>query len=130
MNANTSDGFRCTRGVVSSIGAIVCEVALASCGGGSGSGGGGGGGIIGESLSLVWDPPAANFDGSGVNDIAGYRVYDGPSPGDYDMVTDVGVDPEVTLDGLDPGTYYIAVAAIDSAGNESSLSPEVVATLP
>jgi hypothetical protein len=60
-------------------------------------------------------------------DLAGYRVYCGTSPGTYTHVLTVGNKTRVFLNGIQEGTYYIAVTAYDSSGNESEFSSEVKA---
>ncbi len=80
-------------------------------------------------LQVTWDSVTANDDGSELGDLAGYRIYDGRESGNYDMVTDVGTDTRVTLYDLEPGTYYVAVAAYDHFGNEGPLSNEIVTEL-
>lgn len=64
-------------------------------------------------------------------DIAGYRVYYGTSSNDYENSLDAGNFTSVEIDNLNPGvTYYMAVSAYDTSGNESSLSEEVQVTIP
>lgn len=64
-------------------------------------------------VSLAWDPVQDD-------DLAGYRLYHGTSPGDYTRQEDVGLVTEHTLSGLDDCTsWYVAVKAFDAAGNES-----------
>ncbi|HZX49313.1 MAG TPA: fibronectin type III domain-containing protein, partial [Nitrospirota bacterium] len=38
---------------------------------------------------LTWDPPTTNSDGSPLTDLAGYKVYYGPTSGNYSAVIDV-----------------------------------------
>ncbi len=78
----------------------------------------------GHSLALTWDTSQLDEDGSPLADLAGYRVYDGREPANYEVVTDVGKTNEIVLDRLAPGTYYVSIVAYDSSGNESQLSPE------
>ena len=122
--------------------ALLFALLLVSCSSGGSSGGGSaadGGGSFGTnserpttgdlSLELAWDDSASNEDGSSLVDLAGYRVYDGSSSGNYQVVTDVGDTTAVILEDLPPGTYFIAVAAYDRAGNESQLSDEIIVEL-
>ena len=81
-----------------------------------------------NSVIVQW---AANLD----PDIAGYRVYQGTRPGSYGYSIDVGNVTSFTASNLQvDSTYYFAITAYDSAGNESSPSEEVhiqlVDTLP
>ncbi|MDH4265658.1 MAG: fibronectin type III domain-containing protein [Deltaproteobacteria bacterium] len=101
---------------------------LTSCGGGGGDGDGGGGGG-GSTISLAWDAPTTNVDGSPLTDLAGYRVYVGTASRTYASSIDVGNVTTYSLTGLIPGqTYYIAVTAYDTDNNESSSSNEVSGT--
>ncbi len=71
-------------------------------------------------ISIAWDPVTDE-------DLAGYRVYYGTSPGNYSQSVDVGNVLETTLTGLSDCTnWYVAVKAYDAAGNLSeSYSNEV-----
>ncbi len=83
----------------------------------------------GGSVTLAWDAPSENLDGSALDDLAGFKIYDGPTSGNYTKVTDTGNVSQFTLDSLPAGTYYIVVAAYDVSGNESDLSAEIEVTL-
>lgn len=84
----------------------------------------------GHSVTLSWDAPTTNADGTPLTDLAGYKVYDGRSSGVYTTSTDVGSLTTATIAGYAAGTYYFTVVAYDASGNESDHSNEVVATLP
>ncbi len=75
--------------------------------------------------SLAWNAPTTNTDGTSLTDLAGYKVYYGPSSGNYTKSVDVGNITSYTLNNLSTGTYYIAVTAYDAAGTESGYSNEV-----
>lgn len=82
------------------------------------------------SVELAWSPPTANEDGTPVTDLAGYKVHQSTRPGEmyagYTAVIDVGLTTTYTVMGLLKGqTYYFAVTAYDTAGNESEYSNEV-----
>jgi hypothetical protein len=83
----------------------------------------------GEAISLAWDSPTHSNDGSGLTDLAGFKIYDGNAPGNYAGVTDVGNVTHFTTDPYQPGTYYFSVTAYDSIGNESDFSNEIVVTV-
>ena len=77
-------------------------------------------------LQLFWNAPTTNRDGSPLQDLAGYKLYYGESSGNYTASIDVGKPTTYTLQGLEVGhTYYIAVSAYDTGGNESALSAEL-----
>lgn len=59
-------------------------------------------------------------------DLAGYFVYYGTHNGFYQYRLAVGRQTEYTIRDLTPGeTYWIAVTAVDTAGNESAFSEQV-----
>jgi hypothetical protein len=72
-----------------------------------------------SALTLAWDPNTEY-------DLAGYNIYYGIQPGNYDSITDVGNVTQYTVSNLEAGTqYYFAVTAYDTSGNESDFSEEV-----
>jgi hypothetical protein len=80
-----------------------------------------------NAVTLSWDAPTANSDGSALVDLKGYKVHYGPASRSYSQtiqVTNPGLTTYV-VDNLPTGTYYFAVTAYNSAGHESSLSGEV-----
>lgn len=83
----------------------------------------GGGGS--NSLMLTWAAPTTNVDGSPLNDLAGYRLYYGTQPGNYSNVLNVGDFTSAQLSDLGSGTWYLAVTAYDTYGNESDFSNEI-----
>jgi len=94
---------------------LILVLILGGCGGSSGGGGGGAG-----TISLAWDAPTTNSDGSDLTDLGGYYVYYGTASGVYGSPVDAKNVTTYTLTGLTPGqTYYITVTAYDTSGNES-----------
>lgn len=104
----------------------------------SGCGGGGTGGenpqnsnfFVGSGKALLsWEAPAdAN---TSATTIAGYKVYIAAmSPIDKgnSFAIDVGNATTYSVEGLGAGTYYFAVTAYNSAGDESLFSNEVSKT--
>lgn len=80
------------------------------------------------SVTLEWQPPERNTDGSYAGDLAGYVIYWGIEPGNYDRqlrIENVGLTAYV-VDSLTPATYYFAATAFNSVGVESDYSNEVV----
>ena len=58
--------------------------------------------------------------------LGGYIIYQGTYSRDYDASIDVGNWTSATIAGLDDNeTYYFAVTAYDTNGNESGYSNEV-----
>jgi len=78
------------------------------------------------SLTLTW---TAN----GEPDLAGYKIYVGTASGTYNFPASplvIGKVTSYTVANLPNGqTYFIAMSAYDSAGNESPLSAEVSKSL-
>ena len=82
-------------------------------------------------ITLSWDPPTENTDGTPVTDLAGYKIYYGTSSGNYTTVVDVKNVTTFTITDLPEGfTYYFAVTAYDIYGNESAFSDEVSKNIP
>ena len=83
------------------------------------------------SMTLNWNPPTQNADGTPLTDLAGYRFYFGTASGWY--TSQVRVDsPGITtyvVENLLPGTYYVAARAINADGAESGYSNEAVYTV-
>lgn len=78
--------------------------------------------VFAGDVSLAWDPSVSE-------DVAGYKIYYGNSSGSYDSFRTVTNQTSYTVTGLSSGTYYFAVTAFDSAGNESGYSNEVSAVV-
>lgn len=71
---------------------------------------------------LSWSPPSTNTDGSPVS-LTGFNIYVGTSPGNLRPIRMVGATETTTVvNGLLPGTYFFAVAAISTTGAQSALS--------
>jgi hypothetical protein len=76
------------------------------------------------SAMLSWTPPTQNTDGTPLTNLAGYRVYWGPSQGNYTNSTTIsnpGLSSYV-VEQLTPATWYFALTAVNSSGAESSYS--------
>lgn len=81
------------------------------------------------SVTLAWDAPVSNTDGTPVGNLTGYRLYCGTAPHTYSTVITVGLTPTATVSNLQTGvTYYFAVVACNDAGVESSYSTELAWT--
>ncbi|HSG98064.1 MAG TPA: fibronectin type III domain-containing protein [Woeseiaceae bacterium] len=80
------------------------------------------------SVTLSWQPPTENSDGSPLLDLAGYNIYFGTSSNSYDnqiQVDNPGLSTYV-VENLIPDTYYFSATAFNSSGNESAFSEEVI----
>ena len=81
------------------------------------------------SVTLSWDAPIKNANGTPLTDLAGYNVYYGKQHRNYESKIRVGNVKEYTITNLAKDVnYYCAVTAYDSSGNESSYSDEVSIT--
>lgn len=78
-------------------------------------------------VTLSWQAPTENADGSALIDLKGYKVHYGAASKTYSDTIQVA-NPGLTsyvVQNLASGKYYFAVTAYNAAGQESSLSPEV-----
>jgi hypothetical protein len=77
-----------------------------------------------SAITLSWTPPTQNTNGTTITDLAGYHVYYGTKPSN--LTTMIAVDaPSTTsrlIGNLTAGTWYFAVAAVNSEKIESALS--------
>ena len=82
-------------------------------------------------VTINWQPPTENTDGSALTNLSGYNIHYGTQSGNYTQTISVSNPGLATyvVDNLSPGTYYFAVAAVNSSGTESPPSSEVTATV-
>lgn len=76
------------------------------------------------SATLSWTPPTENSDGTNLGNLAGYRVMYGRSAANLDQTVSVD-NPSINryvVENLSSGTWYFAVAAVNTAGVTSQLS--------
>lgn len=85
-----------------------------------------------STITLTWNPPTENTDGSALTDLAGYTIYYGTASRSYThsiQLTNPGLATYV-VEGLTSGTtYYFAIAATTNTGLMSALSSEVSAII-
>jgi len=62
-------------------------------------------------------------------DLAGYKVYYGNSSRNYGTPINAGNATSYTVTGLTPGTFFFAITAYDTSGNESGFSAEASLTV-
>jgi hypothetical protein len=80
-----------------------------------------------STVTLSWQAPTENSDGSTLSDLKGYKVHYGSASKSYSdtvQVANAGLTTYV-VQNLPTGTYYFAVTAYNAIGQESSLSGEV-----
>lgn len=82
-------------------------------------------------VTLSWDAPTENSNGTPLMNLEGYKVYYGQQANDLTSVIDISTSgvTNYVVQNLAVGTYYFAVASYNSAGVESSLSTEVSTTV-
>jgi hypothetical protein len=79
------------------------------------------------SVTLSWNPPTENVDGTPLLDLAGYTIYYGTIERQYDhslKIDNPGVTSAV-IGNLGLGTWHFAATATTAAGLESDPSAEV-----
>lgn len=81
-----------------------------------------------DRATLRWDAVTTRADGMPLGDLENYVVHYGTAPGAY-VSTAMASTTTYTVTGLEPGTYYFAVTAMDSSGSESEVSNEVSKTI-
>ncbi len=80
--------------------------------------------VAGGTATLSWTPPTENTDGSVLANLAGYEVRYGRDRNNLSNVVSLD-NPSLSvyvIENLTSGTWYFAVAAINSAGVASDLS--------
>lgn len=82
---------------------------------------------FGADITLSWEAPTKNVDGTPLTDLAGYKIYSSKISGVYNKedAIDVGNVLTKTLINLCECTYYFVATAYDTSGNESEYSNEV-----
>lgn len=84
------------------------------------------------SVTLAWQPPTQNSDGTPLMDLSGYTIYVGTNSSNYEY-REIRLDnPGLTsyvVENLQPGTYYFAATAFNSSGLESALSGKIARTV-
>lgn len=80
------------------------------------------------SVTLSWQAPTENADGSPLTNLAGYKIFYGVTSGQYNnevVIDNAGTTTHV-VDNLLPDTYYFAAKSFNSSGVESDFSGEAV----
>jgi hypothetical protein len=80
---------------------------------------------------LTWTPPTENTDNSTLTDLAGYKIYYGTSPGNYNDTITIS-NPGLTsylVEDLASSKWYFVMTSLNSSGIESSYSIEVGKTV-
>ena len=84
-----------------------------------------------SAVSLDWQPPTVNVDGTPLTDLRGYRIYHSDPSGRVDLLASV-TDPSATHHALElaSGDYPLVMTAVDADGNESGFSNTVIKSAP
>lgn len=83
------------------------------------------------SVTLTWEAPILNSDGSTLTDLAAYKLYYGTSSRNYTnqiQIENPGVTTYV-VENLVADTYYFAITALNNTGEESDFSGEATHTI-
>jgi hypothetical protein len=100
--------------------------------GGGGSGEGGGGSGEGDGTALIsWKSPTRNIDDTVLTDLAGFKIYYGMFPGDYDKSLTLNNEglSSYLMENLAAADWCFVITAFNSAGIESDYSIEVCKTI-
>lgn len=85
-------------------------------------------GPVGDGTALVsWIAPVENTDSSTLTDLAGFKIYFGIFPGEYDnsiTVNNAGLS-SILVENLGAADWFFVVTAFNSSGIESAYSKEV-----
>jgi len=83
------------------------------------------------SVSLGWDIPLENDDGTPLTDLKAFRIHYGSASTDYSGTLEVNSASATNfvVQQLPAGTYYFAITAVNAGGVESAYSTEVNTTI-
>ena len=105
--------------------AVLLTAVLAAAGLGTGSA------AQAAQATLSWTASSSYVGGGSLSGPIGYKIHQGTASGNYSQTIDAGAQTSYTANNLSDGaTYYFAVSAYDSLGNESALSAEVNKSVP
>jgi hypothetical protein len=84
-----------------------------------------------SSVTLAWQAPTENTDGSALTNLKGYKIHYGTESGSYEktITLDNAGLTRYVIEDLLPGTYFFAVTAVNQGGTESGLSGEADVTI-
>ena len=83
--------------------------------------------VANSSVTLSWDAPTENEDGSSLTDLDGYKIYWGTTPGSYPESVTINNESITTyvVENISPGTYEFVATSFNQAGVESRYSSPV-----
>lgn len=87
-------------------------------------------GLVFAEPTISWQNPTLNVDGTPLTDLTTIRLHWGLATRSYTDNVLAAPSESAGYDlNLAPGTYYIAATAINSTGNESAYSNEIIRTV-
>lgn len=83
------------------------------------------------SATVIWNAPTTNADGTPLTDLAGFRVLYGTDPNQLAQTLEIpgAQQRSVSVEDLQPATYYFAVKAYTASAQESPASAVVWKTI-
>lgn len=88
-------------------------------------------GAVDDDILVRWQPPTENEDGTPLTNLAGFRIYYGTAAGSLSQTRAIN-EPGATshlLKPLAPGTWFLAMTALNAEGTESKRTATISATL-
>jgi predicted phage tail protein len=83
-----------------------------------------------RTATLRWTAPTQNVDGTALTNLASYQVSYGNASKTYcATLSATAAATGVVIEGLEPGTWYFAVKAVNAAGKVSEFSNEAAKVL-
>lgn len=86
--------------------------------------------VVLRETQLTWRAPTRNVDGTPLRDLASYRIHFGNASRRYTQRLTVSGTSLARTVSLAPGTWFLALTAINSRGEESAYSSEVTRVIP
>jgi putative Ig domain-containing protein len=82
-------------------------------------------------VSLAWNAPTQNADGTAISGLAGFHIYYGTTAGALSSTVTISNPGTTTavINGLAHGTYYFSVVAYNNAGQDSKSSNMATTTI-
>jgi hypothetical protein len=82
-------------------------------------------------VSLAWNAPTTNADGTPITGLAGFHIYYGTTAGALSTTVNVSSPSTTTyvVKGLTHGTYYFSVVAYNTSGQDSKSSNMATTTI-
>lgn len=118
--------------------ALVC-IGLTACGGSGGTAAasssttGSSAAATDKAVTLSWNPPTENSNGTSLTNLAGYTLHYGTTSQDYtgsiEITSPTQTSYVVSDSNFPAGTYYFAISAYNEQQVSSSLSGEISVTI-